>query len=90
MQLHELCDSIRATIQTDFDATYRVSAEISSLSAKAGGHCFMELIEKRDDKTSSSKLRSSADIIAKVRATCWANVWSMLSAYFLDATGMQL
>ena len=90
MQLHELCDSIRATIQTDFDATYRVTAEISSLSAKAGGHCFMELIEKRDDKTSSSKLRSSADIIAKVRATCWANVWSMLSAYFLDATGMQL
>jgi len=90
MQLHELCDSIRATIQTDFDDTYRVTAEISSLTAKAGGHCFLELIEKRDDKNAPSKQRTSADIIAKVRATCWANVWSMLSAYFFDATGMQL
>ena len=88
MQLHELCDSIRATIQTDFAETYRVTAEISSLSAKAGGHCFMELIEKRDSQ--NAKTRSTADIIAKVRATCWANVWAMLSAYFLDSTGISL
>ena len=88
MLLHELCDSIRATIQTDFDDTYRVTAEISSLSAKPGGHCFMELIEKRDPQTSKS--RTSSDIIAKVRATCWANVWAMLSAYFLDSTGISL
>ena len=88
MRLHELCDSIRASIQADFADTYRVTAEISSLSAKPGGHCFLELIEKRD--ADSSKSRSSADIIAKVRATCWANVWTMLSAYFQDATGMPL
>ena len=50
----------------------------------------MELIEKREEKNGLSKLRSSADIIAKVRATCWANVWSMLSAYFLDTTGIPL
>jgi len=87
MQLHELCDSIRATIQADFDDTYRVTAEISSLSAKSGGHCFMELIEKRDEQTGK---RQTMDIIAKVRATCWANVWSMLSAYFQDSTGMPL
>ena len=88
MLLHELCDSIQATIQTDFCDTYRVTAEISSLSAKPGGHCFMELIEKRDPQ--STKSRSTTDIIAKVRATCWANVWSMLSAYFLDSTGISL
>ena len=88
MRLHELCDSIRASIQADFADTYRVTAEISSLSAKPGGHCFLELIEKRDAE--ASKSRSSADIIAKVRATCWANVWTMLSAYFQDATGLPL
>ena len=90
MQLHELCDSIRATIQADFDDTYRVTAEISALTAKPGGHCFMELIEKRQTQGQSVYGRSASDIIAKVRATCWANIWGMLSAYFLDATGMPL
>lgn len=89
MQLHELCDSIRLSLQADFCDTYRVSAEISSLSAKAGGHCFMELIEKREEKGVSAK-RQTLDIIAKVRATCWANVWSMLSKYFEESTGMAL
>lgn len=90
MQLHELCDSIRATIQAEFLDTYSVTAEISSLSAKPGGHCFLELIEKSDAKNTSFGQRATADIIAKVRATCWANVWAMLSAYFLDSTGIPL
>jgi len=89
MQLHELCDSIRLSLEADFSDTYRVSAEISSLTAKAGGHCFMELIEKREGKGASTR-RQTADIIAKVRATCWANVWSMLSRYFEESTGMAL
>lgn len=90
MQLHELCDSIRATIQADFNDTYRVTAEISALTAKPRGHCFMELIEKRQTQGQAVYGRSASDIIAKVRATCWANIWGMLSAYFLDATGMPL
>lgn len=41
----------------------------------------MELVEKSND---------SAILSAKVRAVCWSNIWSMLSAYFLHETGCTL
>lgn len=88
IRLSDLCAQIRQSIQSDFDDTYWVSAEISSLSARAGGHCYLELVEK--SAAASSGRQSAADLAAKVRATCWANVWHVLSAFFQDATGMPL
>jgi exodeoxyribonuclease VII large subunit len=40
----------------------------------------MELVEKADDNM----------LAAKVRATCWSNVYSLLSAYFIQETGQAL
>ena len=76
--LSELCTEIQQVVEDDLLERYWVRAEIASLSAR--GHCYMELVEKADDNM----------LAAKVRATCWSNVYSLLSAYFIQETGQTL
>ena len=76
--LSELCADIQEVVENDLLERYWVRAEIASLSAR--GHCYMELVEKADDNM----------LAAKVRATCWSNVYSLLSAYFIQETGQAL
>ena len=76
--LSELCAEIQEVVENDLLERYWVRAEIASLSAR--GHCYMELVEKADDNM----------LAAKVRATCWSNVYSLLSAYFIQETGQAL
>ena len=76
--LSELCVEIQQVVENDLLERYWVRAEIASLSAR--GHCYMELVEKADDNM----------LAAKVRATCWSNVYSLLSAYFVQETGQAL
>ncbi len=80
--LSTLCEQIRTAVYTHMPDTYWVRAEISSLSEK-GGHAYMELAEK--STTPNANL-----FVAKIRATCWANVYSMLKAYFYHETGQML
>ena len=79
ISLSELCAHIQDAIENECMDTYWVRAEISSLSLK-GGHCYMDLVEKS----------SSALLSAKVRATCWSNVYAYLSEYFRSETGSPL
>jgi exodeoxyribonuclease VII large subunit len=76
--LSELCDWIQAIIENDMPDRYWVRAEIASMSVR--GHCYMELVEKAENGT----------LAAKVRATCWSNVYNLLSAYFEQETGQLL
>ena len=76
--LSELCAEIQEVVENDLQERYWVRAEIASLSAR--GHCYMELVEKATDNM----------LAAKVRATCWSNVYSLLSAYFIQETGQAL
>ena len=76
--LSELCTEIQEVVENDLLERYWVRAEIASLSAR--GHCYMELVEKAEDNM----------LAAKVRATCWSNVYSLLSAYFIQETGQAL
>lgn len=76
--LKELCDCIQEMLANDLPDRYWVRAEIASMSVR--GHCYMELVEKADDGILS----------AKVRATCWSNMYSLLSAYFTQETGESL
>ena len=76
--LSELCAEIQEVVENDLLECYWVRAEIASLSAR--GHCYMELVEKAEDNM----------LAAKVRATCWSNVWSLLSGYFVQETGQTL
>jgi exodeoxyribonuclease VII large subunit len=76
--LSELCTEIQEVVENDLLERYWVRAEIASLSTR--GHCYMELVEKAEDNT----------LAAKVRATCWNNVYGLLSAYFVQETGQAL
>ena len=76
--LSELCTEIQEVVENDLLERYWVRAEIASLSAR--GHCYMELVEKAENNT----------LAAKLRATCWNNVYSLLSAYFIQETGQAL
>ena len=76
--LTELCDWLQDVVETEMPARYWVRAEIASMSVR--GHCYMELVETAENGILS----------AKVRATCWSNVYGMLSAYFAQETGQAL
>ncbi|MCQ2333021.1 MAG: exodeoxyribonuclease VII large subunit [Paludibacteraceae bacterium] len=78
--LSQLCEQIQDALSMELADTYWVRAEIASLTIR-GGHCYLELVEKTD---------STGLLSAKVRATCWSNVYKMLSAYFAEETGSAL
>lgn len=76
--LSELCQNIEEVLGEEFASTYWVRAEVASLSVR--GHCYMELVEKASTK----------NIAAKVRATCWQQIYGILSPYFEAETGQKL
>ena len=76
--LSELCQNIEEVLAEEFASTYWVRAEVASLSVR--GHCYMELVEKASTK----------NIAAKVRATCWQQIYGILSPYFEVETGQKL
>lgn len=76
--LSELCSWIQEAVATDLPDRYWVRAEIASMSVR--GHCYLELVEKAENGT----------LAAKVRATCWSNIYGLLFAYFQQETGQTL
>lgn len=78
--LSHLCSVIESALAATLPSTYWVRAEIASLSTKSG-HAYFELVEKAPD---------SILPIAKMRATCWAPTYRMLSAYFEQETSCVL
>ena len=76
--LSELCGDIQEVLENELPERYWVRAEIASMSVR--GHCYMELVEKADNGI----------LAAKVRATCWNNVYNLLSTYFIHETGQSL
>ena len=76
--LSELCGYIQEVLDNDLPERYWVRAEIGSMSVR--GHCYMELVEKAENGI----------LAAKMRATCWNNVYALLSAYFIQESGQAL
>ena len=76
--LSEICSLIEDILAMETE-NYWVRAEIASISEKSG-HCYLELVEKA----------SNGLLAAKLRATCWANVYSLLRPYFEQETGSRL
>lgn len=75
--LSELLRTIQFAVSAAFPDSYWVRAEISSLSARPNGHCYMELAEGA----------SGSEYAAKIKANCWKNIWTGLSAHFLETVG---
>lgn len=76
-KLSEVCSIVEEVITMETE-TYWVQAEIASISVR-GGHCYLDLVEK-----------SVSGIVAKMRATIWANVYALLRPYFHEETGSDL
>lgn len=79
--LSELLTRIRVAVRDSFPAYYWVRAEVSSLSARPGSHCYLELAEKGAD---------NQQFAAKVRANCWRSDWGRVSEEFESITGQPL
>ena len=77
LTLSQLTERIGHVLHTTFTESVWLQAEISELNVR-GGHCYLELVEK--DATGRS-------FAAKMRANCWASVYTRLHAYFLKETG---
>ncbi|VBB44686.1 Exonuclease VII, large subunit [uncultured Paludibacter sp.] len=80
ISLSQLTAQIQETLRQEFNRPVWIRAEISECREN-NGHCYLELIEKESN---------SDVIIAKSRATIWANTYRMLKPYFEGSTGQAL
>jgi exodeoxyribonuclease VII large subunit len=81
MTLQELNQLVRNNLRQQMPGTYWVQAEISECKEHFSGHCYLELIQKKEGQDS---------LCAKARATIWASVWQNLKPAFLRQTGTNL
>src|SRR5208283_3896422 len=73
--LYELNTAIKHAISSALSEACWVTAEIAELKCNQRGHCYLELVEKDEDKT-----------IAQTKATIWAYEYRKLSHKFQAAT----
>lgn len=79
VDLYTLQIHIRDGLEGLFPDRLWVRAEISSLSVKSNGHCYLELSQNDD-----------AGITAKARAVVWRSVFIPINHYFKELTGSEL
>jgi exodeoxyribonuclease VII large subunit len=77
--LSELNSSIRETLELSFPSAVWVIAEIAEARNNPKGHCYLEIVEKRENT-----------IIAQVKANIWASAFRSISTKFEKATGERL
>jgi exodeoxyribonuclease VII large subunit len=77
ISLYELNKLIRSVVETSFDRTFLVTAEIASCDVK--NHCYLALVDKEHDS-----------IRAEIRAVIWANRFSSISRTFEQSTGIAI
>jgi exodeoxyribonuclease VII large subunit len=78
-RLYELSAIIKNAIGDALPETYWVVAEIAEAKLNQKGHCYLELVEKEDDKT-----------VAQVKANIWAYDYRKLILKFRTATNDSL
>jgi exodeoxyribonuclease VII large subunit len=76
--LLDLNRNIRELIKNYTDKNYWIVAEISELKVNASGHCYLELVQKNIQNDT---------IVARNRATIWAQAFRMIKPYFETTTG---
>ncbi len=77
--LSELNRLIKGTIEDAFPDTLWVIAELSDVRCNPKGHCYLDLIEKRDE-----------DIVAQMKGNIWSYTYRNLSQKFEQATQQTL
>ncbi len=79
LSLYDLNKTIGEALANNLEPSYWVVAEIGEIRHNQKGHCYLELVEKDDDK-----------IKAKSRATIWSYTYRNLSGWFESLTGQSL
>ena len=77
--LYELLQTVSLVITDALPDRYWVRAEVSSISAREGGHCYIELVEEQGEARDSRT--------ARIRANCWRQTWAQVSRRFVEVTG---
>lgn len=72
IELFDLQTLLREGLEESFPEMLWVRAEISSIKARRGSHCYLELSQSEKDGT----------LVAKVRAIIWASKYTVISKYF--------
>ena len=79
--LFELNGLVKQTLRQTFPSTCWVRAEMSDVRVNASsGHCYLEFIEKHP---------LTGQLVAKARASIWANSYRRLAPYFESQTGQR-
>ena len=81
ISLFELNNEIKNLLKETFCEGLWVRAEVSDVKENFNNHCFLELVEKEED---------TGEVIAKQRATIWANTYRVIKPYFAEQTGENL
>lgn len=79
--LYQLNTLVKQELKNRFPDTFFVVAEIADVKENRSGHCYLELVEKREGDDA---------VIATARATIWAFTYRMLKPYFETTTGKSL
>ena len=82
LKLSELNHLVQQVLSLQFSDTYWVVAEISECREASNGHCYLELVEKDEEKAGS--------FTAKARANIWRNTWQQIKFNFARETGRAL
>ena len=79
MELVDLVALLKDGIEAVFPGPVWVKAEISGLSRKQNGHCYLDLSQS-----------GGGVVLAKVRGTIWASRWNFVDQYFRSVTGTSM
>lgn len=79
IELAVLTAVLKDGIEDAFPGQVWVKAEISGLSHKQNGHCYLDLSQSR-----------KGSVVAKVKGTVWASRWNYIDQYFRSVTGSSL
>jgi exodeoxyribonuclease VII large subunit len=79
ISLSELNGLIREAIEINFIDEIWLVAEIAEIRLAGAGHCYLDLVEKREGK-----------IVARMRANIWKFQYERISANFFSSTGTNL
>ncbi len=77
LSLFELNHIVKTVVDSTFQDTFMVTAEIASCDVK--NHCYMTLVDKKGDVIS-----------AEIRAVIWASKYNVIAPRFEKATGTKL
>ncbi|MCD8287110.1 MAG: exodeoxyribonuclease VII large subunit, partial [Clostridia bacterium] len=77
--LYTLLTAVRRGVEGALPSKVWLRAEISSLKARPGGHCYMDLSQS-----------GPSGLTAKAQAIIWASKYRLLGQYFSSVTGMPL